>query len=151
MVIDRIENAALYSDLKGRLPHALKVLADGALNDLPVGRHDIDGDKIFALVQEFESNLRETGKWEAHRCYADIQFIASGTEMMGCANLGDLKVTEPYDAEKDIMFLRGEGNFFVFPAGTFVIFYPNDAHMPSLAPDTPAPVRKIVLKVLLEE
>lgn len=150
MIIDRLENSALYYGLGGRLPQALKALAEGSLNDLPVGRHNIDGDNIFALVQEFESNPRETGKWEAHRRYADIQFIASGTEMMGCASLGDLTVTEAYDAERDVVFLEGDGNFIVFPAGTFVIFYPNDAHMPSLAPSVPAPVRKIVLKVLLE-
>ena len=32
-------------------------------------------------------------------------------------------------------------------AGTFVVFYPHDAHMPGLALGKPSPVRKVVVKV----
>jgi YhcH/YjgK/YiaL family protein len=33
------------------------------------------------------------------------------------------------------------------PAGWFVILFPEDAHMPCTALDTPAPVTKVVVKV----
>jgi YhcH/YjgK/YiaL family protein len=73
--------------------------------------------------------------------------MVEGAEVMGCAALADLQVTEPYNVEKDVLFLTGTGNFFTVSAGMFAIFFPHDAHMPQLAVTTPAPVRKIVVKV----
>jgi len=33
------------------------------------------------------------------------------------------------------------------PAGAFTIFTPDDAHMPMIAVHSPAPVKKIVIKI----
>jgi len=48
---------------------------------------------------------------------------------------------------QDVASLAGDGNFLTVSAGMFVIFFPQDAHMPYLAAAAPGPVRKIVLKV----
>ena len=85
--------------------------------------------------------------WESHRRYADVQFVQTGHERIGWAPLSAMTVTRPYDLEKDVQLLSGSGTMLPVPAGTFAIFLPQDAHMPCIAADKPAPVRKIVIKL----
>ena len=113
----------------------------------PNGRYELDGDKVFALVQSYQSKPRAEGKWEAHCKYIDVQYIASGAERIGWTHVSRLTLTEPYDETKDIAFYKGTGDFVTVPAGSFAILFPEDAHMPGIAVDTPSPVTKVVVKV----
>jgi YhcH/YjgK/YiaL family protein len=112
--------------------------------------YDIDGDTVFALVQRYDTKPREKGLWEAHRRYIDVQFVASGIESLGWAQLGNLTETQPYSAEKDCLLLAGSGDVVTARAGDFLVFFPEDAHMPCLAHDQPSPVLKVVVKVLVK-
>jgi YhcH/YjgK/YiaL family protein len=154
MIIDRLENVALYRGLGKRLAQALDVLKMNELPWLDAGRHELDGTKLFAIVQHGSTKPKEQALWEAHRKYIDVQYIVEGAEMMGCTRLApELPVREAYDEGKDIVFFDstpGEGNFFRADAGTFVIFFPHDVHMPSLAVHAPEAVRKVVVKVAVE-
>jgi YhcH/YjgK/YiaL family protein len=107
---------------------------------------DIDGDNLYALVQEYVTKPVEQGVWEAHRRYIDVQYMVSGTERMGVANLRVMRLGE-YSAEKDFQPMIGTGNFLDVFAGAFVIFFPEDAHMPGLQASQPEFIRKVVLKV----
>jgi biofilm protein TabA len=98
-------------------------------------------------VQGYQTKPRPQGKWEAHRRYIDIQVVLRGAELVGHADLNALTETEPYSKEKDVAFYTGQGNFFVLSAGWATVFLPHDAHMPSLAIDSPAPVQKVVIKL----
>lgn len=150
MLFDKLKNAPQYFTLGGRFEQGLKYLMEKDFSKMEPGRYDIDGDKIYALVQEYDSRTRSAGKWEAHRKYADIQFVAAGTELMGyenieCMTSGD----EDYSPDKDIVFLNGEGSFIKMTQGTFAILWPQDVHMPGQAVSEPSKVRKVVIKVLL--
>ncbi len=50
-----------------------------------LGRHDLDGDDLFALVQEYTTRAADECVWEAHRRYIDVQFVVTGAERMGVA------------------------------------------------------------------
>ena len=143
MIIDRIENAALYGGLGERIALALASVR----TKREPGRYELDGDKVFALVQQYQTKPMAEGKWEAHRKHIDVQYVAAGIERIGWANINRLKVTEPYDDTKDVAFYKGDGDFVTVPAGWFVILFPEDAHMPCTAVDEPAPVTKVVVKV----
>ncbi|HEY4312370.1 MAG TPA: YhcH/YjgK/YiaL family protein [Pirellulales bacterium] len=147
MVFDQLENAAQYVSLHPRLASAFDYLRSTNPAQLSIGRHDIAGDDIFALVQEYRTRSDVEGFWESHRRYIDVQFVASGAERMGYANIEKLEVRQAYDADKDLLIYDGQGDFFVVPAGMFTIFKPQDAHMPCLSPGEPTTVRKIVIKV----
>jgi YhcH/YjgK/YiaL family protein len=45
------------------------------------------------------------------------------------------------------MLLQGDGDYVTVGAGSFVIFFPEDAHMPCMAAGEPAKVKKVVVKV----
>jgi YhcH/YjgK/YiaL family protein len=151
MILDHLHNAALYENLHPGLKKGLNLLANSAFLSLPDGRHLIDGERLIAMPQRYETRLASAGRWESHRRYIDIQHILQGEELMGWANTSVLKVAEPYDPARDVTFHEGAGSLIHVPAGYFAIFYPEDAHMPCLAVnERPTPVRKIVLKVALE-
>jgi biofilm protein TabA len=143
--------------LKGQIPSsprldkALAYLAETSAQDLPDGRYEIDGDAVYALVQSYDTlPADEKSKYEAHRKYIDVQYIASGIEVMGWAPLADMVVTKEYLPEKDVV--NGSCPFSAstlvkVAAGQAAIFFPEDAHAPKLAAGQPAPVKKIVIKV----
>lgn len=148
MIIDRLGNAGLYRGLGEHVRKALDYLASQDFAGLESGRYDIDGDNVYALVQRYVTKPREKGVWEAHRRYIDVQYVASGIETLGYTHVGGLKETQEYSPEKDCVLLAGAGDFVTARAGTFVVFFPEDAHMPCLASEGAVPVLKVVVKVL---
>jgi YhcH/YjgK/YiaL family protein len=146
MIVDRITNAGLYSADK-KLAKALAYLAKTDFAKVEPGKYELDGAKLFALVQQVETKAKEEKQFEAHRKYIDVQFIVSGAEQMGYTHISTLKTSQAYDADKDCEMLRGAGDFITATAGTFVVFFPEDAHMPCVAMGKPAAVKKVVVKV----
>ena len=147
MIADRLDRAAQYAGLPPRIRTALDWLRATNLAWLPVGRLDLEGDQLFALVQEYDTKPMADGLWEAHRRYIDVQYVVSGHERMGYTPLETITVTKPYDAEKDYLNGTGPGTFVDAPAGMVFVLWPGDAHMPGLQVQGASPVRKIVMKV----
>lgn len=149
MIIDQISNAHLYYALHPKLKFAFEYVNGININTIPTGRHEIDGEAMYALVQEYDSKLKDQGMWEAHRRYIDLQYVVKGTEGIGYANIHHLKQGE-YDIARDFLPLQGEGDIVTLHRGSFVLLFPEDAHMPGMAMGASAPVKKIVLKISVE-
>jgi len=148
MIVDRLDNAARYFGLGERIAVALKYLNDNDCTKLPPGKISIQGEQIFAIVQDNTTKPRDQGVWEAHRRYIDVQFVAAGIEEMGYANIGTLTVRTAYDENADYALFDGTGSFVTVPAGNFTIFFPEDGHIPGSAVDgAPTTVRKVVVKI----
>ena len=94
MIIDALVNMDFYKNLNESLYKGLRFLRETDLAVLPVGRYEIDGDAVFALVQEYETHLPEECRWEAHYTYTDIQYIVEGSEKMGWKALDGVVKTE---------------------------------------------------------
>lgn len=136
--------------LAERLMLGLKFIQEQDVLNMSPSRIELDGDKVFAMIQHYDSKPKEQGMWEAHRKYIDIQYVAEGQELMGFANLSYLEAGE-YSEEKDFLPLHGEGSYVLMKAGTFVILTPEDAHIPQVAVDVPQPVKKVVVKVAVND
>ncbi len=148
MIIDRIENAALYLPLHLKFKQAFDYIAQIDIYTLPVGRHEVDNN-MYVLVQEYITKPKAEGKWEAHRRYIDLQYVVQGAEGMGYANIHHLQQGE-YIPEKDFLPLFGEGEQITLRSGCFVLLFPEDAHMPGMALGESEPARKIVVKIAVE-
>jgi YhcH/YjgK/YiaL family protein len=148
MIIDRIGNAHLYYAMHPQFKSAFEYVNEIDINAIAAGRHEIDGEAMYALVQEYDTKLKEEGKWEAHRRYIDLQYVVKGVEGIGYANIHHLKQGE-YDTTKDFLPLQGEGDLVTVRSGSFVLLFPEDVHMPGMAIGMPAHVKKIVLKISL--
>ena len=149
MIIDRLANPAPLFQLPARLARALEYLRATDLMSVAIGRHDLDGDRLFALVQEYTTRAADNCVWEAHRKYIDVQFVAAGVERMGYANLAQMRVRDAYDAARDVAFFEPGESFVTIPAGTFAIVGPEDVHSPGHAVGTPGLVRKVVVKAMV--
>ena len=151
MILDRIENATMYEGLCERLAAGLRYLAQTDFAAADLGRVDIAGDEVFALIQRYQTKPLAEGRWEAHRRYIDIQYVAAGAEQIGVGDVSGMEVIEPYDADKDLVFFAGDGQFVTASAGMFCVLAPHEAHMPMIvASSSPAEVTKVVIKVLAQ-
>lgn len=154
MILDLCENWRNYA-------HGNEEVWEEAFNFLAsvepgceVGRYDIVGDDIFAMVQSYDTKDISQGKVEAHRKYIDIQALLCGTERMFYGAGNSLEISEEYNAENDAAFYKYDAaktfEYSLTP-GVFTIFFPEEGHMPGIAPATgSAPVKKVVIKIAAE-
>ncbi len=150
MIFDKIENAGDYHGYGERLRKGLKFLADNDCAALSLGRHEVDGDKVFALVQEYETKSEAEASFEAHRKYADIQYLCSGEESIYYTHTDSLKSEDGYSGQNDCILGSADADARLdFKQGNFAVFFPQDAHKPGCCFKAPAAVRKIVVKVRL--
>ena len=148
MILDQLEHADWYAGSEN-LKKGFAFLKNTDLASLEIGKYEIDGKNVFALVSEYDSKKPEDCRPEAHQLYADIQYIVSGREAIGYATLAGQPETVSYNQEKDIAFFESETTPVVLESGTFAIFYPQDVHRPCMQIDGPEKVKKVVIKVLI--
>jgi YhcH/YjgK/YiaL family protein len=120
---------------------------------LSVGRHEIDGDNMFALVSEYQTAAKELKRPEAHRRYIDIQCIIAGEERIGCSHLsGRYEIVEEKLAQSDIVFYGAVDNEtdIILTPGFYAVFFPGDVHRPGCISNEVSTVKKIVLKIAAE-
>jgi len=147
LVIDHLSRACVYYGLGRGIRDALRFLAQADLAAVSPGRHELSGGS-YAMVSEYETKAAEGALYEAHRRFVDVQFVVSGSERIGYAPLEALREAQPYDDERDVVKLEGEGDPVLLTAGQFAVLWPGDGHMPGIhAGDRPAHVRKVVIKV----
>jgi YhcH/YjgK/YiaL family protein len=147
MILDNLKNADFYLSISNNLKIGFNFLKNTDLDNLEIGRYEIDGKNVFALVSEYDSKKHEDCRLEAHQAYADIQYIVSGREAIGFAPLNGQTVTEEYLPEKDIVFFSGDTTQLILEAGMFAVFFPQDVHRPCMQIDGPEKVKKVVVKV----
>ncbi|MBQ6516634.1 YhcH/YjgK/YiaL family protein, partial [bacterium] len=121
-------------------------ISDENLKNISDGKYRILNEDIYANVQTYQT--KEKGLFEAHRQYIDLQFIVSGEEKIGVADIKNCKTITAYDKEKDVEFLDAE-NFddIIMKENDFLILYPEDAHRPCITIDNPTTVKKVVVKI----
>lgn len=124
---------------------------------LPVGEVVLDGSvagsEIFAAVSEYETKPEADCRFETHVKYADIQIVLGGSEEIGVAPAESLVAATEYDAVRDVRFYQPAipPVRLTMQSGTFAVFFPQDAHLPQMAPQgKAAAVKKMVIKIRME-
>jgi biofilm protein TabA len=148
MILDTLDNADRYTSLHPAFAKVFAFLRSPSFHAVDPGRLEIDGTHVYALVSHLPGKRPDEARLEAHRRYIDVQYLIAGTESMGWRALADCGEEEhPYDPEKDLLFLSDPpATWITIHPGTFVVFFPGDAHAPMVSHGI---VRKVVLKVEL--
>ena len=149
MIMDNLAGWRRYAGTQPGLTPAFEFLQT-LTPATPDGRYEIDGDRIFCLVQRYRTKPLAEAKFEAHRKYTDVQFILAGRETILWAPLAALPtVTQPHDTERDIAFfaMPTQHTSLRLCAGQFTILFPHDGHAPGLECDGSTDVVKAVVKV----
>lgn len=150
MIFDKIENISDYFEELPLLKKVEDFVVDFKNGKLADGTYEIDGKRVFAMVQSYRTRQQtHEMMFEAHKKYIDLQYIVNGIEKIRWARLDSVDlVEEKYSTGSDIAFYEGDAMFdFTLTKGTFLLLYPEDAHLPGLSAQKDVNVRKIVFKI----
>lgn len=149
MILDNIKNSKKYESINKNFEKAFEFLNRDDLETLDIGKYEIDGENVFAMVQEYETKDLENAKYEAHKKYIDIQYLVKGVENMGYLPIDNLEVSSQYNEVNDFMLLEGKPRLTLFNEQEFYVFFPEDAHMPGITYAEKTKIKKIVVKVIV--
>jgi YhcH/YjgK/YiaL family protein len=149
IILNKLDQAEKYFDMHPEFKKVFTFLREKNIAELALGRHEIDKNRLFYIIQRELGRNRSESKLEAHRKYIDIQYVIAGSDEMGWKPTSDCEmVAVPYDEDNDIMFFSDEPKSWnQVPAGSFTIFFPQDAHAPMVSKSE---IHKIVFKVAVE-
>lgn len=148
MIFDSLKNKERYKDFP-LLYQALNYLAQLNPDALPDSTVVLIKDNLFLNPVSLVSRPEAECIYEAHKKYTDLHYILEGVEGIATAAPSALTETSAYDEAKDIMFFEGpeDGRYYLKP-GQFMVCFPEDAHKVAMMKDNPAPIKKIVFKIL---
>lgn len=154
MIASALEDALFDDKTAARVAKAIAWLRATDMAALEPGRHDIEGDEIFANVMAIQSVPASQKSYEAHRSYLDIHYVIEGEELIGTAPVGECPALQEF-SEADDFCLYGDPadaarvTWTLLRAGELCVTPPADAHKPACCAGEPAPLRKACVKVLV--
>ena len=119
-----------------------------ALQKLPDGRYQKEGDLWFYNVGDSATSPREARLTEFHKDYLDIQLVLQGKEIIHYGL--ECCLDEPAVQKKPDFYILDTPkltNQVYLQAGDFATFYPGEPHQALCMIQEPAKVRKAVFKV----
>ena len=117
---------------------------------LPAGNYELRGRDIYVQVIDMSTKPFAETRPEVHRQYIDVQYLCSGSELIGVASdTGNNALAEDLLEQRDLLFYAGMDNesTLTMVPGSFAVFFPSDVHRPGCASGSPAAIRKVVIKV----
>lgn len=163
MIYGNVSNAMIDQQiavLPAPLQNAIRFLKDTDLAAHEPGKFDmeLEGVPMILQVLDLTTAPRESLRPEIHRKNIDVQFLAAGgPEQAGYySDDGTGQVDEDLlDTPRDILFYKNqpsaaEGTI-QMTVGTYAVYFPWDVHIPAIQTgSSPAPIRKIVIKVPMD-
>ncbi len=150
MLYDTLENLNQYLGLFDTLDTAIDFIENTDLDTLPLGRTEIDGERVFVNVMEVEPTPGEGRPYETHSRYMDLQLDLEGVELCEVA-LGPVTQEKEYDAENDCALWNGDlSAAMVLGEDRFAVFMVEEAHKPGIKATGCDKVKKAVFKIAYE-
>jgi YhcH/YjgK/YiaL family protein len=147
MIIDTLENASRYFMLHPSLEQAFDFLENIDDDDFPEGKNELVADHLFVNGMISDTKNYEDSIWESHDKFMDIHFLADGEERIFYADGSEMKIAQPYNAEKEMTVYEGNGVEIFVPDNGFVIFFPGEIHKAMVQTGTIKKIKKAVVKL----
>lgn len=149
--IDKRNFAIYYHKNPRHWEQAFHFLKTADLKNLPLGKQELEGEHLFVSVAEYYGKEKPDALYESHKKYIDIQYVIEGEEIIGLTTLDKVKIRNPYSKENDIAFYDFEGGDYLKASPEhFFLFFPEDVHRPSISAGDSLLVKKIVVKILID-
>jgi biofilm protein TabA len=148
LILDILENAHRYTGLNNGFTKAFAFLTSPDLKELVAGKHEIDGERIYAIIAMGPGQKRKDQQLEVHERYIDIQMILDGMDEMGWKPKSLCRQPSgEYNRASDCReFSDKPDSWITVKSGSFTIFFPEDAHMAMISSGN---IHKIVVKVAI--
>ena len=125
----------------------LRFLESEPVSRLADGKYEINDQGAFAMIETYETKESADCFIECHSKYIDVQVVIEGIEQVGVCHRSSCEESA-CDKEKDFQKLEGDVDLLTLGAGDFMIFYPDDGHMPKMKHGgSTGRVKKVVFKV----
>ncbi|WP_428479631.1 YhcH/YjgK/YiaL family protein [Photobacterium japonica] len=110
---------------------------------------NVTPDDVFYFIADDHTQVLSERKSECHAKYMDVQIVLEGEECFGYSLKPFTAIDEDLLAEKDLAFSEQviDEQFATLQPGDFIIFDTFQPHRPLVAPQQPAPVKKVVVKI----
>lgn len=151
--IDNIDKDG--GDFHAIIYSVLEYLRTTDFSNFADGSYPLPHTDFIAKVQHYKTRPIEECRPESHEKFIDVQYVATGEEILGWCPLGpDLKISEPYDEKNDVTFyedLMPESSV-ILADRHYAVIFPLDVHRPCGALDDEdiSDVTKVVVKIPVE-
>lgn len=148
MILTNLNDCSRYEGLHPLFKQLFDYVRTHDLLSMPIGRIEIDGDRLFINNSDPDCVAQEDQRLEVHRRYTDVHILLEGNERIGWAPTEELShISTPYDEEGDFMFYSDSAASWVdLTPGQIFIAFPEDAHAPIIGKGK---IRKAIAKLLL--
>ena len=150
MIFDDLKNISFYKGIHPNLDKAIDYLYEQRKDSFELGKYEIDGDKVFLVVQENVLNKEENDRFEHHKKYADLHLLVEGHEYSSYGSrIKDEAVA--FDEASDIGFVHCHEQYpLLLGYHNFAIFFPGEPHQPNGYAGMEDKVRKYLFKILID-
>ena len=149
MIHGDLQQSESYRLLPTAFQTAIAFLQQQDLTALALGRHDIDGDRMYANVMSFETAPADTKQAEVHEEYIDLQVLIAGSERIEFALPGAHPPATEYDVAGDYYLVASMENCceVVLAPLQFAAFFPAEPHKPGCIAKQAETLKKVVVKI----
>jgi YhcH/YjgK/YiaL family protein len=161
MIVGKLKDLYRYKGIAKNIDTAIDFILekgiDGLIKMAP-GKYNIDGDNVKLNRDTYIAKDKKDTFFENHENYMDLQVVLSGKEYFAYTDISnpELKVTTPYNAEKDVTKYNGgdvdsvkNSQWFVLEEG-YALVYTEDVHLAKCDVDGKT-VEKAVFKIKIEK
>ena len=151
MIFGNMQNFLEYTFLEVQIQKCFVYAAEHDLQNMAIGRYEIEGNDLFVNVTEYGTASVEERYWEAHKKYIDLHLMLDGQEKIDIAFTQNMELKE-YVEEKDFLPLEGKRNCSVIlNPGDFLICFPKDGHRTGIAVENVKDIKKAIFKIKVSD
>lgn len=152
MIVGKIKDLYRYKGIAKNIDTTIDYLLNNDVLAMAPGKYFIDGDNVILNRDTYVAKDLKDCFFENHENYMDLQVVLKGKEVFAYTDITNptLKVTTPYNVEKDVTKYSAEdGVFFTLEEG-YALVYPEDVHLAKCKADENI-VEKAVFKIKIEK
>ena len=130
MLATSLDLVTKHDYLEQKFKNAYQWLKEHDTANMEDGTYDIC-DGVFAMVQRYDTIPFSEARFESHKDYYDIQYIAKGTESFCMALVKDCELVETIE-KNDVSFYKTP-KFYTqvnLKSGDLVVVPPEEVHQP---------------------
>lgn len=154
MILDSLENWPYYAKGNTEVWNKVVDFLKSVSGETEPGKYEIQGDQVFAFVQEFDTIPIENGKIEIHCDFIDVHYVIKGPEVLFYSPVQTLDLIEDFRPASDDLLYTFQPDIAVrisLAPGQFVMFLPKEGHMTRISYcSNPSHVKKVVVKIFKE-
>ena len=127
MITGLLSELPVFKSIHPNLAKAIDHLLSLDFTSLAAGKYEVEGERIFYLVNEYSTKPVQECEPERHRRYSDIQIMIRGAEKFGYTPFRNQQPSPDFLPDQDVAFYSlpaGEIGYITLVPGQFILFFP---------------------------